>query len=377
MKVILLKDKLKEILEIVSNICPKKSDLSILNYFLFQAENNEIYIAATDLEINYQTKFPGRIEEEGKILIPAKQFERIIDNFYEEDVILETKNNSLVIRGKEIFSNLPGLIEEEFPTFSEIQKDKFIEFETEIFDAYLDKVWPILTTADIRPEYNGLFLRLKENRIILVATDTIRLSEEILKSQFYNVSGLNSGYEVLIPKRILQEYKKIRRKTGKLKVYFEENQVSFEIMDQLFTTKLFSVDFPPYERIKPSSFLVSFQVDKEKMVKALKLNRVFMDQIKSIEFKFNSIENKIEFYSRNELLGENKNEIKVEEVKNEDTSEISVKFNLDFLLDGFSVIDSEKVFCGFFSGINSGSTPILLKPVPEEDFIYILMHYSE
>jgi DNA polymerase III subunit beta len=375
MKIILMREKLKEILDIVTNICPKKSDLSILNYFFLKAEDKEIYIASTDLEISYQTTFPGRIEKEGQVLIPAKQFEKIIENFYEDEVILEAKGSVLEIKGENIFSSLPGLKEEEFPTFSEIKKDKFIEFETEIFDIYIDKLWPILTTAEIKPEYNGISLRLKEDKIILVATDTIRLGEEILKSQFYTVNNIKPGYEVLIPKRILQEYRRVKRKTGKLKVYFEENQISFEIMSQIFTTKLFSVEYPPYEKIKPSSFILSFEADRRQVINALKLNKVFMDQFKELEFKVNKKENKLELYSKNELLGENRNEIKINNIQG-DVDEITVKFNLDFLLDGFSVIESDNVFCGFFTGLAGESTPILLRPIPEEDFIYILMHYG-
>ncbi len=379
MKIRLLKIKLEEILDIVANICLKKNDLNILNNFLLTASDNKVEILATDLEINYQTKFEAQIEKKGKVLIPAKLFQKIINNFYDDEVILEKKNNNLEIKGEGIFANISSLTEEEYPIFSEIQKDKFIEIETEILDDYLDKLWPILTTADIRPEFNGILFHLKSNELILITTDTIRLAEVKIKPAFYQ-TNLEADYKVLIPKRIFQEYRRVKRKTGKLKIYIEESQVSFEINDQLFTTKLFSVEYPPYEKIKPNSFIISFDVNKKQILNAFNLNKVFMNQFKELTFNLEPQTNELKLISQNEVLGENTNVLKVNVHKNKDYiyETYSLKFNLDFLIDGFSAIDSEEVFCGFFTGISETSKPLLIKPKPEteDDFIYILMHYS-
>lgn len=369
-----LKEKLKEILQIVSSICPKKTDLNILNYFYLEAKNDEVYISATDLEINYQTKFPARVIKEGKILIPAKQFERIIDNFYEDEVYLESKNNVFIIKGQNTISTLPGLLEEEFPTFSPINEDKYFEIEADTFESYYQKFFPILNTSDFKPEYAGIYFDLTREKLYLVATDTIRLAVQIVKPHFFE-TNLDT-ISILIPKRILQEYKNIKRKSGKLRIYFEENQVTFEILNHKLTTKLIALEYPNYKSfISIDNFLFSFIIDRDTILKALKLNRVFVDELKETEVNFKLNENKLEIYTKNELLGENKSELDIE-IKNNNLSEVEfkLKFNLDFLVDGFEVIKDDKIFGGFFKGLTVEATPIYLKSSIDDDFIYISIH---
>jgi DNA polymerase-3 subunit beta len=374
MKIQLPKDKLKEILQIVTNICPQKTDLSILNYFYLLAQNDEVYISATDLELNYQTKFPARILKEGRVLIPAKQFEKIIDNFYEDEVLLEAKDNFLEIRGEKSVSTLPGLSYEEFPTFSEINQEKYFEIDNENFEDYLDRLYPILATSDIRPEYSGIYFDLDGEKLNLVATDTIRLGVQRVKPQFFETNL--EKISVLIPKRILQEYRTLKRKTGKLKIYFEENQITFEILNHFLTAKLLAIEYPNYYQfISPINFLFTFLVEREEILKSLKLAKVFLDQFKETELNFYLDENKLEIYTKNELLGENKNELNIEIKENNLTDkEFKIKFHLDFLYDGFFAIESDKILAGFFYGLGGESTPIYLKSPIDDDFVYISVH---
>ena len=367
------KEKLKEVIQVVRSICPKKTDINILNYFYLEAKNDECYVAATDLEINYQTKFPVRIEKEGKILIPAKQFENIVDNLYEEDVTLETKDDILYIRGKNFFLNLPGLIQEDYPTFSPVNKDNYFEIDNEIFLDVVEKLKPILKTSDIRPEYSGIYFDLSENGLNLVSTDSFRLGVKKIKSVFYETNI--SEIKILLPQRIIKEYMGIKKKTGKLKIYFEENQVSFEIGNHLLTTKIVALDYPNYKDfIEPTSFLFTLEINTEEILKALKLNKVYTTDLKELDLIFDFKENKIYLISKNELLGEAKNEVDfVVKENNYGGNEFKIKFNLDFFFDGLSIYDSEKVFLSFFSA-GEESFPLYLSSPLEEDFIYVSMH---
>ena len=55
---------LKEI-SIAQEIISTKNALSILSNVLFIAENNSLVIKATDIKVNFETKIPIDIEEEG------------------------------------------------------------------------------------------------------------------------------------------------------------------------------------------------------------------------------------------------------------------------------------------------------------------------
>lgn len=369
----LLTEKLKEIVDIVTSICPNRNDINVLNYFYLEAKNGEVNISATDLEINYQTKFPARIQKEGNVLIPAKQFERIIDNFYEDEVSLEVKDNVLLIRGTKSFSSLPGLLKDDYPSFSEIDYSNYFEIDNNLFENYIQKLYPILLTSDIRPEYSGIYFDLKNDNLNLVATDTIRLGVQKIKNILYETNIKNVS--VILPKRLIEEYKKIKKKSGKLKFYFEENQVTLEINNNKFTSKISVLSYPNYQEfVSPTSFIFTFLINRDNVLKALKLAKVFMDQFKEVKLDFDLNKNIFYLYARNELLGENKNEIEIE-IKDNNLNEpkFEVKFHADFLYDGFNCFDSEQVFVAFFSAF-SENTPIYLKSPLDDDFVYISIH---
>lgn len=367
------KEKLKEIIQIVRSVCPKKTDINVLNYFYLEAKNGECYLSATDLEINYQTTFPARVEKEGKILIPAKQFENIVDNLYEDDVTLEVNNDVLYLRGKKFFLNLPGLSQEDFPTFSPVNKDKFFEIDNEIFLNVLEKFKPILKTSDIRPEFAGVYFDLNPRELNLVSTDSFRLGYQKIKNIFYETNL--DEIKVLIPLRLLKEYLNLKKKGVKLRIYFEENQISFEIANHLFTSKIIALDYPNYkDYLEQTSFLFTLEVDREEILKALKLNRVYTTDLKELEVIFDFKKQKIYLISKNELLGEAKNEIDFNLKENNlEKDEFRIRFNLEFFYDGFYVFDSEKVFLNFFTA-SEESFPLYLNSPSEEEFVYISMH---
>ena len=141
MKLQIIKNSIIDIVHVVDKICSRKSDLNILNFFKLSAENDRIFLFATDLEISYFAEVSGKIEENGEALIPAKQFSQLLSNFYEDVLFIEKNDNSLVIKGDYSLSSLPGLIDEEYPLISTFKKDHVIEIETEIFDEYLEKVY--------------------------------------------------------------------------------------------------------------------------------------------------------------------------------------------------------------------------------------------
>lgn len=374
MEIIILKDKLKEILQIISNICSKRTDINILNYFYFEAKDNKVYISATDLDLNYQTTFPSRVVKEGKILIPAKQFQSIVENLYEDNLTLETKDNVLYIKTEQTFSSLPGLLEEDFPTFQNINYNDRFEIDSNIFDDFISKLYPILLTSDLRPEYSGIFFDLNNDNLNLVATDTIRLGVQCVKSQLFetNIKKINA----LLSKRLISEYRSIRKKSGKLKIYFEETQVTFEILNHKLTAKLSSIEYPNYKSfISPNNFIFSVLLDKNNILKALNLSKIFSGNLREVELNFDLKNNKLTLSSKNEFLGENKNTIDFQIKDNNLIDDFfNIKFSVDFLIDGFSVNEGEKIFAGFFSGPHQDSFPIYIKSPLDDDFFYIAIH---
>ncbi|GIW65795.1 MAG: DNA polymerase III subunit beta [Candidatus Parcubacteria bacterium] len=375
MKLSVLKQSLLDKLLIINRITPKKSDLNILNFFKIYTKNKKIFLVSTDLEISYQATIIGNIKEDGEFLIPAKQFLEIINNFYEDEVNLETKENNLIIRGNNIFCSLVSISEEEFPLLPEFSNNEYIEIDSILFEKILEKIInPIKTANLIKPEFAGVYFWLDNNYLKLVSTDSIRLSEFKLKKDII-LTNIKKEIKILIPFKIIDEFLKIRKKPIKTKIYIEENQITLDLEDQVLISKLLTIDYPDYQQIIPQDFNLEIIVNKDEILKVIKLNNVFMDKTKELKIKFNIQEKSIDFYTKNELIGENINKVffDINYINIDDNFEMS--FNLDFLLDGIKSIDSEKIFLGINLPSDINIKPILIKSPLEDDFIYILMPF--
>jgi len=373
MKIILLRNTLLDIIANVNQICPKQSDLTILNFFKLEAKNDDIYVYSSDLEISYVAKLSGKIEKEGEVLIPAKQFYEIIQNFYEDTIELEEKENSLVVKGENSFSSLPGISKEEFVVIPEYRKDEYIEIDNEMFENYLTRLFSNIKTAEvIKPEFAGVYLWLDDKFLRLVATDTIRLSEVKIKKDLI-ITNIKNEVKILIPGKIIHEYLRIKKKPIKLKIYIEPNQITFDLENQILISKLLTIEFPDYQQVIPKDFNIIITFNRDEALKALKLNKVFLDQSKELKMKLIKDKSLAEFYTRSELLGESRNNIKVDFEKCDIENDIEFNFNFDFFNDGIKNIDSDKIFLGLNIPDEVSVKPALFKSPLEEDFIYILI----
>ncbi|MEM5782640.1 MAG: DNA polymerase III subunit beta [Candidatus Aenigmatarchaeota archaeon] len=373
MKIILFKNTLLDIISNIQQITPRQSDLSILNFFKLTAQNDDIFIYASDLEIFYVAKLSGKIEKEGELLIPAKQFYEIIQNFYEDTIELEEKENVLFIKGENSFSTLPTISKDEFINIPEFKKDEYIEINSDLLDDYLLRLYSNIKTAEIiKPEFSGVYFCLDNKYLRLVSTDTIRLSEVKIKRDLL-IINTQEEKALLIPQKIILEYLRIKKKPVKTKIYLEPTQITFDLENQILISKLLTIEFPDYQQVIPKDFNIILLINREETLKALKLNKVFLNQAKELQIKLISKEGNIEFYTKNELMGESRNIIKAEYEKYEAENDITFTFNFDFFYEGIKNLDSEKIFLGLNIPDEINIKPALFKSPLEEDFIYILI----
>nr|MBC8343332.1 DNA polymerase III subunit beta [Bacteroidota bacterium] len=59
-------------LQIINGVISSKVVIPILEYFLFEVDNEKLRIVGTDLEVSIQGSIPVESKETGKIAIPAK-----------------------------------------------------------------------------------------------------------------------------------------------------------------------------------------------------------------------------------------------------------------------------------------------------------------
>ena len=120
-------------ISIAQEIISTKSAISILSNVLFIAQNNTLTIKATDIKVNFETKIPVEIEEEGSTTVFCDKFLGILSVLDEGEIVfeLQQKDNQTValIRHstKKNKFQLKCTSQDKFPEFPIAEKVPFFE----------------------------------------------------------------------------------------------------------------------------------------------------------------------------------------------------------------------------------------------------------
>src|SRR3989338_7447202 len=114
-KIEILKENLKNGLNIVEKIVGKNLSLPILDNVLIEAEDNFLSLTSTDLETAIKLWILTKIIKKGKIAVPAKFLSSFISLLPDEKILLEEKKQNLYIECKNLKNQIRGHNPEEFP----------------------------------------------------------------------------------------------------------------------------------------------------------------------------------------------------------------------------------------------------------------------
>jgi len=371
MRLIIPQEKLKQGLNIVERISLKSLTLPILNNILISTEKNFLNLSATDLEIGINWWVLSKIEKQGRITIPSRLFFNFISLLPNKNVILEVKNNNLLIECENYKTQIKGLSAEEFPIIPKITQGESININNSSFCYNLNQVADIAIPSTTRPEISGVYFLFQKNLITIAATDSFRLGEKkiFLKTE----SPLNKDYSLILPQKTVKEIVNIfSEKQGQLKIYFSPNQIMFQYpMTETphpqieVVSRLIEGEYPNYQEIIPKKYTTQLILKREEFLNQIKTASLFSGKINEVKIKIDVGGKKVNIFSQSPDLGQYQSSVEAK-IKGEP---VNISFNHRFLLDGLlSIKSSEIIF-----ELNNDSGPGVLKPVGDESYLYVVM----
>jgi DNA polymerase-3 subunit beta len=379
MKIIILKEKLKQGLSIVERISGKSLNLPILNNILIKSEKNFLNLASTDLEIGVNWWSLAKIEKEGKITVPGRIFTSFINSLPNKPISLTLKNLNLEIDCENYHTSLKGIDAEEFPIIPKISKTEKISVQSKVFCQGLLQVVDIAGSFSIKPEISGIYFLFQKNLITITATDSFRLGEKkiYLNSSLVDIS---QNYSFILPQRTAKEIINIfQEKEEDLTIYFSPNQALFELplsetphsppQIQL-TSRLIEGEYPNYQEIIPQKKETQIVFPVDELINQIKSASIFSGKINEIKLKTDPLKNQLIIISQDSNIGEYKSFLNVK-IKG---SSYEISFNYKFLLEGLLNI---VLSCGKNSeailNLNGSEKPAVLQPVNNESYLYLIM----
>ena len=360
-------------LALVSRGVSARSTIQLLGGILLEADEGSVRLSATDMEISIQTTAAAEVEEEGRVVIPARIFNDVVRSLPGGELALAHDRSEGVVRlsARENEYRIRAYAAEDFPQLPKFDEAAAFKMSGEALVETVEKVSRSYSRDETRPVLTGILISFEESRVRMVTTDSYRLSikETELATTF------DGSREAIIPARAMQEVARIfsGSEEEEIEVALDQNQALFRIGDVLFGTRLIDGNFPEYRRLLPTSFEREISVNREELIGTLRRVNLFAQrQTPPVPVSLSFSEGSVEVIVRNGEIGEAHERL---QATSED--EFLISFNPGYLLDGVSAIDSEKVLFKF----NEALKPGLIVPgangdgeaAEEPDFLYLIM----
>ncbi|MEI8173247.1 MAG: DNA polymerase III subunit beta [Deltaproteobacteria bacterium] len=349
-------------------IVEKKTTMPILNNILIKAEDNKIKIVATDKEIVLIADYEAEIMVKGDITLSARKIYEMIREIQGEDIHFHANEHHWVtITCQKVIYKVPGLPADDFPSvFDDSDEVELFKIKGDVLKELIYKTSFAMSADEMRKNLNGvLFEARKEgesNKVRMVATDGHRLAmaDVGMEGTFLE---LEKG--IIIPRKGLSEIRKlIEAQSEDVLLGIRRGMCIVKTDGTVLKVSLIDADYPDYRRVMPAEKGVMVSFDRDTVLHALRrMNVISSERYSGVIMTL--MEDKLVLNSTNPDVGEAKDEIEISYHE----QEMTVGYNVKYLLDAIEVIDEERVILE----IGQGMKPGVVKPVGNDHYKCIIM----
>ncbi|HNQ83186.1 MAG TPA: DNA polymerase III subunit beta [Bacteroidales bacterium] len=338
MKFIVSSSVLLKNLSALSGVISSSNTLPILDDFLFELKEDQLFVTASDLETTMTVTIPlTKAEEPGSVTIPAKLLLDTLKTFSDIPVIFSINPETLLVElsAGEGKYKLSGHSSDEFPQSPVLEATSVLTVHSGVLVDAINKTLFATGSDELRPVMSGVYCELSPEHLTFVATDAHKLVRyRRMDAHSDQVSSF------ILPKKPLNQIKGIL--AGKdLEVNIEYSQTnsmftfdSFKIICRLIEGK-----YPNYEAVIPTNNPNVLTVDRGLLLNAIRRVALFANQsTHQIRFK---ISGKELVLSAEDI--DFSNEAKERLTCSYEGEDMEIGFNSRFLQDMVTNVSSEQV----------------------------------
>ncbi|MCX6823488.1 MAG: DNA polymerase III subunit beta [candidate division SR1 bacterium] len=278
MKISIETAKLIDVIDIATRFVAKNATLPILQNIYFKASIDTLLLRATDMEKYIEIELPCTVKAEGAITVNAKMFSDIMKTIEEKDVefSVDAKSQVMTIKSAKDNFEINGISASEYVALPEVPKENSITLDSQTFAEGIAKVEYAVTEKNFSPVLTGVLLKIKDEKIVFVGTDSFRLAEYKI-----NTSIKDADFSLIVPKMTMNDIQKIAEyaianESDEFQIQYSDNLIAFQVtikdLKILATSLLIQGNFPEYDReeIMPKTFNTKVMVDKNLCEKAIR-----------------------------------------------------------------------------------------------------------
>ena len=358
---------IKEI-SIAQEIISTKNAGSILSNVLLSAKDNTLLIKATDIKVNFETKIPVQIEEEGSTTVYCDKFMGILSSLPEGEIEFNQTSDGedqaivVIIKpvAKKINFKIKSMSQEKFPEFDSAENVPYFEVPSQEIKEMICQTAFAVSEDETRYFMNGVYFEKEGDKLNLVATDGRRLSyasKELL-------AGVNEFPAAIVHPKILNIILKHAPAEGNISISIVDKMIFFKFGNYKFGSVLLEGQFPNYKRVIPENQSYTAILNKIDFSVALSRVAIFAEQ-KAKKILFDFTEDTLTISAEDSEVGNAKAKIACQ-YKGDD---MRIAVNYVHFTEPVKAMEEDDIAIKF----SEPNRAITLNGVPESEFFHIIM----
>lgn len=272
MKVSCLQDQLQHALGQVSRAVATKTALPILSNVLLSAQDGQLEISGTNLEIGITTSIDASVEEAGKITVDARLLAEFVNTLPSDTVRLTSDDVrwQLTVQSGRDKATINGIDPDDFPVIPKGGADSFsATVDPQVLRDMINQVEFAAATDDSRPVLAAVLTRFEGDKLILAAADGFRLAvrEETIPDR------VSSRFDILVPARAYRELARIIGDSTEpltLSITPNQSQLLVKVGATSFLSRLIEGTFPDFRQIIPREVATKVEIGRDIFMNAVK-----------------------------------------------------------------------------------------------------------
>lgn len=366
MKLSCLQENLAKGLGVVGRAVPSRTTMPILSNVLLATDSGQLKLAATNLELSIVHWVGARVETDGAITVPARNFIDLVNSLPPDQVTMEMDPHrlSLALSCNAVNASFRGISDEEFPLVPEPEDGTGMAAEAGDLRQGLEHVTFAASTDDSHPVLTGVLLEFGSQSLTLASADGFRLSVRHVPL----LQPITHPFSVIVPARALGELLRIlggHEEPVAISTTARHNQIVFKLQDTVLNSRLIDGTFPDYRRIIPQSYRTRVVLGREEWLQACKRAAIFARDVANI-VRLSINPGEVVVSAASAEFGEGSTALSA----NVEGDGLEIAFNVRFLIDVLSALDVPQVALE----VNAPTNPGVIKAVGDEDaFTHVVM----
>ncbi|WP_297984297.1 DNA polymerase III subunit beta [uncultured Chryseobacterium sp.] len=341
MKFIVASGELQKALNTVSGVISSSQSRPILENYLFELEENNLKITASDGETTLVTSLEVKSEDTGKFAVPAKIFQDFVKTYLEQPLTLSVKDsadgNGSLLEILDEKDNFAVALDnaEDYPELPEFDASQSVKISAGVLSEALTNTLFATSNDSLRPVMTGVLFQFKEDETNFVSTDSHRLVV-YKRTDLINADPI----EFIMPKKPLSIFKNILANSNDdVTIEFNENMAKFTFGNNIWICRLIDGKYPNYTAVIP-----------KENPNVLTINRnLLLSSIRRASIMSNKSTNQVRFKLSGNILHlhaedtEYANKADMQIPCDYNGEDINIGFSSKFLTEMLSVLGSDDI----------------------------------